>query len=336
MWLQVNRARLLIGRGRFEEAAVLLRRARGTDARLGGTDFRTGLIAAEAELAAWSGQLEVALERGEEGLALLAGSGAPDPSLAWLAALVLRSIADAGVLAGRPKATVSDSVLQARARAIAAQIETAGGAASAIPWFASNERAQALLALLGGEADRVAGRSDPARWHEVGERWAALGRPFSVGYARLREAEAILASRGPRAQAAAALADGAAIAARLGAAPLAGLIATLARQARISLPTPAAAPGDTAASEAAAAAPHGAATANPYDLTAREAEVLRLVSAGWTNQQIADALVITRKTASVHVSNIMGKLGAANRGEAAALANRLGIVTDAPLPVGHG
>jgi DNA-binding NarL/FixJ family response regulator len=64
--------------------------------------------------------------------------------------------------------------------------------------------------------------------------------------------------------------------------------------------------------------------------------VLRLVAAGWTNQQIADALFITRKTASVHVSNVMGKLGASNRGEAAALGQRLGLVIDAPLPVAHG
>jgi DNA-binding NarL/FixJ family response regulator len=70
----------------------------------------------------------------------------------------------------------------------------------------------------------------------------------------------------------------------------------------------------------------GAADRGPDDLTAREAEVLRLVAEGWTNQQIADALFITRKTASVHVSNIMGKLGASNRGEAAAIAHRLGIV----------
>ena len=64
-------------------------------------------------------------------------------------------------------------------------------------------------------------------------------------------------------------------------------------------------------------------------LTDREAEVIRLVAAGRSNQQIADALFITRKTASVHVSNILGKLGVANRVEAAAIAQRLGLV-DSP------
>jgi hypothetical protein len=49
-------------------------------------------------------------------------------------------------------------------------------------------------------------------------------------------------------------------------------------------------------------------------------------------QQIADRLFISRKTASVHVSNILGKLGVDSRVEAAAIAHRLGIATDAPPP----
>lgn len=47
---------------------------------------------------------------------------------------------------------------------------------------------------------------------------------------------------------------------------------------------------------------------------------------GRTNRQIADALFISIHTAGVHVSNILGKLGVANRGEAAAVAHRLGLV----------
>jgi DNA-binding NarL/FixJ family response regulator len=67
---------------------------------------------------------------------------------------------------------------------------------------------------------------------------------------------------------------------------------------------------------------------DPLGLTEREAEVIRHVAAGRSNQQIADALFITRKTASVHVSNILGKLGVANRVEAAAIAQRLGLRDD--------
>jgi DNA-binding NarL/FixJ family response regulator len=60
-------------------------------------------------------------------------------------------------------------------------------------------------------------------------------------------------------------------------------------------------------------------------LTQREVEVLALVAEGRTNRQIGQALYITPKTASVHVSRILAKLGVAGRGEAAAVAHRLGL-----------
>jgi DNA-binding NarL/FixJ family response regulator len=66
-------------------------------------------------------------------------------------------------------------------------------------------------------------------------------------------------------------------------------------------------------------------TAERYGLTERELEVLALVAEGRTNRQIADTLFISAKTASVHVSNILGKLEVSNRGEAAAAARRLGL-----------
>ena len=61
-------------------------------------------------------------------------------------------------------------------------------------------------------------------------------------------------------------------------------------------------------------------------LTTRELEVLRLVAAGRTNGQIGAELFISTKTASVHVSNILAKLGVAGRGEAAAIAYRDGLL----------
>jgi DNA-binding CsgD family transcriptional regulator len=59
--------------------------------------------------------------------------------------------------------------------------------------------------------------------------------------------------------------------------------------------------------------------------TRREAEVLVLVAAGRTNRQIGQALFITPKTVSIHVSRILAKLGVTGRGEAAAVAHRLGL-----------
>ena len=105
--------------------------------------------------------------------------------------------------------------------------------------------------------------------------------------------------------------------------PLEADIDALIRGAR--LPTDAPANG---------AAPACAPEAEPDEverlgLTAREGEVLRLVADGRSNGQIAETLFISRKTASVHVSNILSKLGVSSRGEAAALAHRRGIA-DAP------
>jgi DNA-binding NarL/FixJ family response regulator len=90
-------------------------------------------------------------------------------------------------------------------------------------------------------------------------------------------------------------------------------VQALARRARLGLAQHAA---------PAAGAPPPAAQ---LGLTRREAEVLALVAAGRSNRQIAQALFISPKTASVHVSNILAKLGADSRVEAAAIAHRLGL-----------
>ena len=72
--------------------------------------------------------------------------------------------------------------------------------------------------------------------------------------------------------------------------------------------------------------------APPAGLTARELEVLRLVAVGRTNRQIAAELFITETSAGLHVSNILSKLGVANRSEAAAVAHRLSLLDSEPEP----
>jgi DNA-binding NarL/FixJ family response regulator len=62
-------------------------------------------------------------------------------------------------------------------------------------------------------------------------------------------------------------------------------------------------------------------------LTVREQEVLGLLATGRTNRQIAETLFISPKTATLHVSNILSKLGVTNRVEAATIAHRLGVVS---------
>ena len=113
------------------------------------------------------------------------------------------------------------------------------------------------------------------------------------------------------------------LAQRLGAGPLSDDIALLARRARISSGLP----GDDADARAAAAR---VAEPERLGLTAREFEVLRLVAAGRSNREIAGELFISAKTASVHVSNILAKLGVTTRGEAAATAHRLRLFDSFP------
>ncbi len=120
-----------------------------------------------------------------------------------------------------------------------------------------------------------------------------------------------------------------AVACHLGAAPLARDAALLARRGRLAL-TPA---------PRAETAPAPADPAEALGLTSRERDVLRLVAAGHTNRRIAEELFISPKTASVHVSNILAKLGVSGRGEAAAVAHRLGLFPDGlpdGLPEGPG
>jgi ATP/maltotriose-dependent transcriptional regulator MalT len=91
-----------------------------------------------------------------------------------------------------------------------------------------------------------------------------------------------------------------------------------------------------ACSQAGAAPPSRAAATPPglaEPLTGRELEVLRLIAAGKPNQRIAHDLVVALDTVKKHVTHILGKLGAANRTEAAARARQLGLIPDtAPQP----
>jgi len=104
-------------------------------------------------------------------------------------------------------------------------------------------------------------------------------------------------------------------------------VRTLADRARIPLQH--STPGDRAA-PAGSAIPSAAQAVAPYGLTGRELAVLRLLAAGRTNAQIGAELYISPKTAGVHVSNILRKLGVSGRVQAAALAERAGLLRAAP------
>jgi ATP/maltotriose-dependent transcriptional regulator MalT len=170
--------------------------------------------------------------------------------------------------------------------------------------------------LMGrAEATRIAGHDDPAAWCAAVA--AADARPavYEAAYARFRQAEAILAERGSREEAAKLLARARELMPASEAAPLRVAIDGLAARARLSL-------GGSPSEVRTPVLPDDA---SAFDLTAREVEVLRLVAAGRTNRQIGEELFISESTAGVHVSRILAKFGVAGRVEAATMAARLGL-----------
>ncbi|CAM5320416.1 LuxR family transcriptional regulator OS=Streptomyces glaucescens OX=1907 GN=SGLAU_23645 PE=4 SV=1 [Streptomyces glaucescens] len=198
---------------------------------------------------------------------------------------------------------------QGRAEAVDRIRDSAKRLATNAPvWLAHDQWVRAEL----GRSEDTAG---PDTWSEVVTAFEPLERPYDLARVRHRLAQALLAAGGEeeRERAAELLRLAQAVAGRLGARPLAEAVTHLAQRARLSLtrtPRQALAPADPA---------------EALGLTSRERDVLRLVSAGRTNRQIAEELFISPKTASVHVSNILGKLGVSGRGEAAAVAHRLGL-----------
>ncbi|WP_319300100.1 helix-turn-helix transcriptional regulator [Streptomyces scabiei] len=223
---------------------------------------------------------------------------------AWPLLLAAASVeADARAL---PAADAGRAGLLARIRAAAKKLVTI-----APVW-------QAHELWVRAELLRAEGRTAPDDWCEVVTAFERLERPYDLARTRYRLAEALLATGGEseRDRAAELLRLAHAVAAHLGARPLADAVALLGRRARLLL-APVAGRTDAPAAPADPLAALG--------LTSRERDVLRLVSEGRTNRQIAEELFISPKTASVHVSNILSKLDVSGRGEAAAVAHRLGL-----------
>jgi DNA-binding CsgD family transcriptional regulator len=158
---------------------------------------------------------------------------------------------------------------------------------------------------------RAHGRPDADQWADIAGRFDALAVPYPAAIARYHEADALLRHRSGHEPAATAARAALASSERLGATPLADQVRLLAQRGRLDLtdsPDPAVVEVDPL---------------QALGISAREAEVLRLLGLGRTNRQIANELYISEKTASVHVTHLLRKLGVANRVEASAIAQRL-------------
>ncbi len=222
-------------------------------------------------------------------------SGA-SPRYAWP---VLVAVADACIAAATHAAVARDERLGADAAAIADRLRTI---AEKLEAFGKRQRAFQLT---------VEAAVGPAvAWDEAAAAWEAVSEPYPAAKALLHAAEIAVAD-GDRETAAEHLRRAATVAEDLSAPRLGAEITALARRARLPI------------GEATTPAGNGAPAAG---LTERELEVLRLVAAGRSNREIAAELFISPKTASVHVSNILGKLGAASRTEAAAKAHALRLL----------
>ncbi|MDF3302463.1 helix-turn-helix transcriptional regulator [Streptomyces tropicalis] len=296
------RAELALARGELPEASRHLAAAR---AHFGTHDFvpqhALPLTRIAVGVAAGEGRLPDARRELLDAL----DSGFPPGTQRYGWPLLLTAAAVEARAAGRPAEQAGGPAVLDRIRRAARTL------AANVPVWQAYER------WVRAELLRAEGRAGPGHWAEVVTAFEALERPYDLARVRLRLAAALLAADEDRDRAADLLRLAHAVAGHLGARPLADAATGLARRARLA---PAGVPREVTAG------------AESLGLTSRERDVLRLVSAGRTNRQIAEELFISPKTASVHVSNILAKLGVQGRGEAAALAHRLDLFPTVPLP----
>ncbi|GAA3793679.1 LuxR family transcriptional regulator [Sphaerisporangium flaviroseum] len=322
-----NRAEALEALGRWDEAVEAVEHALAMDPI---QRTRGHLLRVRADVAAGRGETDL-LERilGEVG----ALHGERDQyAQEWMTNL--RLVAELHLLRGHPIEALkaAEELLTAPGgphsskpmlgwRAMAQNRLICDVAAAAAPQLAQQVRvkAEALMATMtsdGPVSDAYRFMSS-GRFDAAAAAWRAIGRPYPQARS-LTQAAAVAAKLGDRDGASARLREAHPIAQALGALPLLTDIEALGRRIGAPLTTT-----DGVTEGNGLAGRNGSAG---VDLTPRELEVLRLVTLGRSNRDIASELFISAKTVSVHVSNILGKLGVSTRGEAAAAAHRRSIL----------
>ena len=306
-----TRGLLLTRRGEFTAAG----RAFDQAERLSPSAEQWSVWVGRAELALWEGRHDQAAMAVAEGLRWIAEQdpeGVPAQLVCRCYVPALQLEADRAEWAAARRRADDVAAARRRAAPVIAALDRLSDSPS--PQARSAVVVCGLL-LARAEQSRLEGRSDPERWRAAAVAWERLAYPFEATYACFRQAEALLASGSHHKQAETVLRPAHQTAVALGAAPLRRQIELLAQRGRLRLE-------DHADTAQAPAAPSPVAS---LGLTRRETEVLVLLAEGRTNRQIGQALFITEKTASLHVSHILAKLGVAGRGEAAAVAHRLGL-----------
>jgi len=309
LFWQLTRAMLALGRGDLtlaDEALGALDHALEgtTEPQFVGT---YGMLS--AELARQRGDIAKARAAVDDAIDRIEYCSDDMARITLVSAAGLRVEGDAAQLAHDRRDAEAERAAQERAKTLIERVRLASASGGPV------EAAQAATAEAEYARAVGAGGSAATLWAAAAAQWEALSRPYPVAYARWRGAEALMAAR-DRDQAARAASAALATARRLGSAWLAEEVESLAARARLQL-------GDEAT------AVDGDEAEDPFGLTARERDVLALVTAGATNREIGERLHMAEKTASVHVSRILAKLNVRSRTEAAAVAHRQGLVPTA-------
>jgi DNA-binding NarL/FixJ family response regulator len=261
-----------------------------------------------AEHALWQGDTEQALREAAAAIDVVT-----DPPDGYFAAAIRPAAVAVSARADRAqhaRAAGDDRTAQEEAAEAARMLQIAreGAALRKRPAFVLGPEGRGWLARAEAEYRRASGHNDPQAWQAAIDEFGPA-YVYENARDRWRLAEALVEA-GRKEEAAGQWRLAQAAAAKLKARPLGKALDDLARRARIGPPAPERTSGTT-----------------PAGLTTREREVLRLMAAGRSNREIAAVLFISPKTASVHVSNILSKLGAASRTEAAAIAHRDGLTS---------
>jgi DNA-binding CsgD family transcriptional regulator/tetratricopeptide (TPR) repeat protein len=303
----LNNAMLALRRGDLESAAAEVDRRPAVSVQ--SVSQRVLVV---AELAPERDQPDEAASAVDRALTVLAGTDFTR-EVFTAHSLGLRALADTAELPTRggrrdaEQGTKNARVAESMLAEVEGQLDAAREAsAPPSPWLV------ALAAQCRAEAARVSG-ADVDAWAAAAAEWEALAAPYHAGYCRFRQVEALLAGR-ERREAAELLTDVWMSARQIGAAGLAAKCERLAERARIVLDDrhgPDADPRRRVAAD--------------LGLTAREVEVFDLLARGRTDGQVAEELFISKKTASVHVSNILRKLDARDRWHAGELARSAGL-----------
>lgn len=336
-WLSAQAAELALAYGWWDEAESFVAAALANTRHVQGANrdyayvmrarlssLRGDWVQVESDLAAL-GKLPVVLEqlRCEAEAESLLWRGDPDKALALVADHVASSTdrllalsAPLAWLGARALADVGDdrrrtgsgdpggAAWQETAAVVDDLVERACG-----PTALPGSRPAQIRALCAAERSRYSDGPDVAPWYAAVSALLTAERPYLLAYSRWRLAQAMVAVRDLGA-AAESLRQAYAEARRLGAGPLLGEVEAMARRTRIDLRPPQRVEPGVVVSGVGAT------------LTAREREILGHLAAGRTNGEIAKALVISTKTASVHVSNILRKLDVSTRYQAAEIAER--------------